>query len=130
MPLVWFLSKLTVLALIRQLESTEGLHWFCPRKDGDNSETYPSVTTRSATDTEDSKPNVEYQKKIDQGERRRELVLDCLLILAYDGEAVAKHQESLKRRLDHELGKCDVCIRGYYRGKRELMQKLNKYAVL
>lgn len=65
-----------------------------------------------------------------EAERRRELVLDCLLILAYDGEDVAQHQEFLKRRLDKELGRCDVCIRGYYRGKRELMQKLNKYAVL
>jgi senataxin len=73
---------------------------------------------------------LEERKRIQEADRRRELVLDCLLILAYDGEDVAQHQEYLKRRLDKDLERCDVCIRGYYRGKRELMQRLNKYAVL
>jgi len=73
---------------------------------------------------------VEKQKRIDEADRRRELVLDCLLILAYDGEDVAQHQEYLKTRLDKELGKCDICIREYYKGRRDLMQRLNKYAEL
>ena len=67
---------------------------------------------------------------MEDAQRRRELVLDCLLILAYDGEDVAQHQDYLKRRLDKDLGRCDVCIRSYYRGKKELMQRLNKYAML
>ena len=69
-------------------------------------------------------------QRMEEASRRRELVFDCLLILAYDGEDVAQHQEYLKSRLDKDLGRCDVCIRGYYKGKRELMQRLNKYVVL
>lgn len=125
--------ELTILALSRILEqSTEGLHWFCPRQVDDNSKTNsaPEIQGTAHGGDENTKLSLEERKRIQEADRRRELVLDCLLILAYDGEDVAQHQEYLKRRLDKDLERCDVCIRGYYRGKRELMQRLNKYAVL
>lgn len=123
--------ELTILAPWRILEqSAEGVHWFCPRQDDIKPETNADPDVQGASHGESSKPDLDEHNRMQEAERRRELVLDCLLILAYDGEDVAQHQEFLKRRLDKELGRCDVCIRGYYRGKRELMQKLNKYAVL
>jgi len=125
--------ELTISALSRLLEqSTEGLHWFCPRQDDDSRKTDsdPGVQGTPYGEDGDTKHSLEEHKRMKEADWRRELVLDCLLILAYDGEDVARHQEYLKRRLDKDLGRCDVCIRGYYRGKRELMQRLNKYVVL
>ena len=102
------------------------LHWFCPRQHDDDGETYVDPATQSVLTDGDSKPDLTKQDLISETGERRKLVFDCLLILAYDGEDVAQHQEYLKRRLDRQLGKCDACIRGYYRSRRELVQRLTE----
>lgn len=55
---------------------------------------------------------------------RRDLVFDCMQIYAYDGDDSRPHQERLRKTVDGQLGKCDVCIGAYYRTKRHAMERL------
>lgn len=90
-----------------------GLHWFCELND-------------TPFATEEGQP---VRGKISPPEdtaQRRDLVFECLQIFAYDGDDVVPHQEYLKRLIDEQLGKCDICIRNYYKAKRRAMEKLQE----
>ena len=59
--------------------------------------------------------------------QRNQLALDALQILAFDGDDAKKWQTWLRERLQAQLTSCDVCIRSYHYGKRQMKQKLEEY---
>lgn len=89
------------------------LHWFCELNDA-----VPAA--------EDGQPVKREISTVEDTAQRRDLVFECLQIFAYDGDDVVPHQEYLKRHIDEQLGKCDICIRNYYKAKRRAMEKLQE----
>ena len=93
----------------------ERLHWFCERQDA-----VPLADPTNGLEQEDRKPS-----KIEASvESRREQVVQCLQLFAYDSPELVSHKAILGRNIDRQLGKCDVCIVEYYKGKRSLIEKL------
>ena len=89
------------------------LHWFCELNDAPSARENEQPVKREESTPEDTT-------------QRRDLVFECLQIFAYDGDDVVPHQEYLKRHIDEQLGKCDICIRNYYKAKRRAMEKLQE----
>ena len=105
-------ANIVIRCRVLQRLPTE-LHWFCQLND-------------VAPETEDGQPvKLEISTSEDTAQRR-DLVFECLQIFAYDGDDVVPHQEYLKRHIDEQLGKCDVCIGNYYKAKRRAMEKLQE----
>ena len=102
----------------RQLQRLNPLlHWFCNRSD-----VPPDAESRNGSEPEEHKPT-----EIDWSTNaRRELVLETLLLFSYDGTEIVAQKEFLKRSIDRQLGKCDVCIIEYYKAKRRLIAKLRE----
>jgi senataxin len=65
------------------------------------------------------------QQKLKEAEDRRQLVLEALPILAFDGADAVQHQDWLKKRLSHLLMTCDVCVRLYHVSRRDLKHNLD-----
>lgn len=110
----WASLPLTLNIYYRVLQRlpTE-LHWFCELND-------------AASATEEEQPIKREISRPEETAKRRDLVFECLQIFAYDGDDVVPHQEYLKRQIDEQLGKCDICIRNYYKAKRRAMEKLQE----
>lgn len=93
------------------------LHWFCPLSDDVYESGDRSISNSlGSTKTESS--------SITDVERRRQLVNDCLQLFGYDGEDVIPHQKYLVRKIDAQLGRCDMCITEYYKSRRRMIERL------
>lgn len=57
-------------------------------------------------------------------DHRRRQVVECLKLLAYDGEGARPLQRWLILRIDAQLGICNVCIAEYYKSKRLETERL------
>lgn len=102
----------------RELRSLPpGLHWFCPIfEDVSEGRKVPTADNGKPIETEDAAgKDIEY---------RRQLVIECLQLFAYDGQDVIPHQRSLILQIDTQLGKCDTCILEYYKCKRQMVSRL------
>ncbi len=100
------------------------LHWFCPRQGADDGCYFDEdISGQADGDAAAEKRRLE---KIEEATSRKALVLDALQILAFDGADAATWQLWLKERLNSLLASCDVCIRMYHRGRKELKAKLEE----
>lgn len=123
---------LTFRLLIRCLRCSElkvlpeDLHLFCPRTASDQSGVYLDEDLVGLLDDEDENEKRQRLKQLSEAEARKNLVLDCLPIFAFDGSDAAGYQEWLKGKLNQAMTSCDVCIRLYHRARSELKHKLEE----
>lgn len=103
----------------------EDLHWFCPRSDEDNNYHFPEDLQDELLGESEQACDVR-TKKLQEAKSRKILVFDSLQIFAFDGKDAAQYQRWMKDRLKQQMTQCDVCTREYYRGRRELKQKLEE----
>jgi senataxin len=75
-------------------------------------------------DTTDELAEAKRRHNVKEAEDRRQVVLEALPILAFDGPDAAPHQEWLKERLSRILMSCDVCVRIYHAARRDLKHNL------
>lgn len=117
-------------ALVNQLNELkalpEELHLFCPRTASDPYGVYLDEDLVGQLDDEDEAEKRQRLKKLSEAEARKNLVLDCLPIFAFDGADAAGYQEWLKEKLNQAMTSCDVCIRLYHRARNELKHKLEE----
>jgi senataxin len=106
--------------IIKQIPKST--HLFCPKLDDEDTHDslYLDEDNISQYDTED----LELAKLLREGARRREMVVSCFECFSWQGPGAVGYQDMLKRRVDHDLQKCNVCIIYYYRKKREFFEKL------
>jgi len=98
------------------------LHWFCPRHSpDDNGHYYPEDLLNKSSTRDDTD---ERSKRIVDAERRKALVFESFTIFAYDGEQAVEPQKWLENHLNEQMTQCDVCVREFHRGRRDLKQKL------
>jgi senataxin len=103
----------------------DDVHWFCPRSADDDGHYYEEdLQDRSKDDPSVEKTRVE---KVEAATKRKNLALDSMQILAFDGSDAVVWQNWLKGRMDAFLTRCDICIRVYHRGRRELKHLLEEY---
>ena len=76
---------------------------------------------------EEAQTEEDEKERCDASHQRKQLALDALQILAFDGEDATNWQIWLKERLQAQLTSCDVCIRNYHHGKKQMKQKLEEY---
>lgn len=111
---------------IRQVqEFSEDLHWFCPRHEDDNEYYFPEDLQDDLIGETEQAHNVR-TTKLQEAKARKALVLESLQIFAFDGKDAAQYQVWMKERLMQQMTRCDVCTREYYRGRRDLKQKLEE----
>ncbi|KAH7052362.1 tRNA-splicing endonuclease-like protein [Macrophomina phaseolina] len=108
----------------------EDLHLFCPRNHSSDAGGLhldeDLVGNGLSLEDENEADRQERHKKLAEAEARKNLVLDCLPIFAFDGADAAGYQEWLKEKLNHAMTTCDVCIRIYHRARNELKHKLEE----
>ncbi|EDN06684.1 conserved hypothetical protein [Histoplasma mississippiense (nom. inval.)] len=105
----------------------EQLHMLCPRQNDDDMGLYNDEHIHSLDPTDpDVKPNVENLNRISEATSRRQKFLSSMRLLAFSGDEVEIQQEWIWRRLEHDLEKCDLCIKEYYKGKVWLMDMLGE----
>ncbi|KKZ67021.1 hypothetical protein EMCG_07290 [[Emmonsia] crescens] len=99
----------------------------CPRQNDNDMGQYNDDSIQSLSPAgPDVKPNVENLNRISDATLRRQKFLSCMRLLAFSGDEVEIQQEWIWRRLEHDLEKCDLCIKEYYRGKVWLMDMLGE----
>ena len=70
------------------------------------------------------------EQKARDARNRKSLVLDSSQIFAYDGKAAEPLQSWMREHLASQLSRCDICVREFHRGRRELRQKLEEYVII
>ena len=100
------------------------LHWFCCR-DGpdDDSVCYVEDVVHGKTPMTETETK-RLERAVQPVHERKSLVIDALTIFAFDGDDAVPYQDWLKNALDDQLTQCDICIREFHRGRRELKQRL------
>lgn len=99
-------------------------HWFCPRSGPDDDALYYDEDTDTLSDDSLEKEKEVRKKKLEEARSRQLDALSACKILAFDGDDARQYQEKLKRCLQVQLGRCDVCVREYHRGRRQLQALL------
>lgn len=109
---------LSLIRCHRELSSLPpGLHWFCPLFADIPEDRHPLTSPNG-------RPTEKEDISSDDVERRRQLVTDCLQIFGYDSEDAITHQRALVKKIDAQLGRCDMCITEYYKLKRRMIDQL------
>ncbi|KAK7536470.1 SEN1 N terminal-domain-containing protein [Phyllosticta citribraziliensis] len=112
---------------LRELQDLpEDEHLFCPRRPDDSDGYYYDEDVYFFLDSETEEARKDRLAKIEQAKAKKNLVLDCLPIFAFNGPDAAPYQTWLKDRLKHNLSACDVCIRIYHNSRGELKHKLEE----
>jgi len=106
-------------------EFPEDLHWFCPRNNEDSDYHFAEDLQDELLGETAQARDVRMQK-LQGAKSRKTLVFDSLQIFAFDGKDAAQYQKWMKDRLKQQMTQCDVCTREYYRGRRDLKQKLDE----
>ncbi|KAF9639571.1 hypothetical protein BFW01_g11377 [Lasiodiplodia theobromae] len=104
----------------------EDVHLFCPRTGSDPNGVYLEEDLVGHLDGETEAERQHRDKKLAEAEARKNLVLECLPIFAFDGADAAGYQNWLREKLNHAMTSCDVCIRLYHRSRNELRHKLEE----
>ncbi|OJD27124.1 hypothetical protein ACJ73_01491 [Blastomyces percursus] len=105
----------------------EQLHMLCPRQNDDDMGQYNDEHIQSLDSANpDVKPNVENLNRISDAALRRRKFLSCMRLLAFSGDEVEIQQEWIWRQIEHDLEKCELCIKEYYKGKVWLMDMLGE----
>lgn len=103
----------------RELQALpDNIHLLCPRQHDDDHARYDDA------DLADGDPAA--AKLVAEAAERKEKFLSCMQLLAFNQEGVEQVQDWIWRKLDDTLEKCDLCIKEYYTGKMELMEKLKE----
>lgn len=55
---------------------------------------------------------------------RREHICECLKLYAFNGDEASQYQNELSEAIDQQLSRCDLCILGYYKSRRKMVEKL------
>ncbi|KAK4986551.1 DEAD-box type RNA helicase [Elasticomyces elasticus] len=99
------------------------LHWFCPRSGEDDSSYFDEdLGPSSREETEEEK--IVRVKRVKEAQDRRHLVQDACQVLAFND--AQEYQDALKKMLCFQLGRCDVCVREYHRGRAEIVRTLGE----
>ncbi|KAI9657447.1 MAG: DEAD-box type RNA helicase [Bathelium mastoideum] len=116
----------SVLFQLQQLP--EGLHLLCPRTSLEDPSCWfeedLAKTKDGSSDDDDTKS--EREKRIREAKERKELLMRGMIVFTYDGPDALHFQKWLKQRLEDQLQSCDICIREYHRGRKELKSYLEE----
>ncbi|KAI9694361.1 MAG: DEAD-box type RNA helicase, partial [Bogoriella megaspora] len=104
-----------------------GLHLLCPRDSDDDQRLFYDEDTGSKTGAEpQGDADAARRKCVSDAKARIQLLVTGMVIFAFDGPTAKDLQDWLKVRLEKQLKICDICVREYYRAKKELTIKLNE----
>ncbi|KAK8250959.1 SEN1 N terminal-domain-containing protein [Phyllosticta capitalensis] len=112
-------EKLRELQTLREQE-----HLFCPRTPEDTDGYYFDEDVYFFLDDETEEEKAKRLEKVAHAQDKRNLVLECLPIFAFDGPDAAPYQDWLRDRLRDNMSVCDVCIRVYHNSRSELKHRL------
>ncbi|KAK3045055.1 hypothetical protein LTS18_014677, partial [Coniosporium uncinatum] len=102
------------------------LHWFCPRESPTDPDAFYAEDIVAQLSTEPDEAKYERHKRIKGAEERQKLVLAVLQIIAFDGPDAEQYKEWLREHLAIQLTNCDICVRQYYRARRDLKKDLEQ----
>ncbi|KAF2097845.1 tRNA-splicing endonuclease-like protein, partial [Rhizodiscina lignyota] len=92
----------------------EDLHWFCPRVGPDDNTVYDDGEGNGdASDSDTDKRSV--ARRVQDGKKRSSLAFSCMEIIAFDGSDAESLKQNYQHGLDLQLGRCDSCVKAYYR---------------
>ncbi|KGY14769.1 hypothetical protein PABG_12363 [Paracoccidioides brasiliensis Pb03] len=116
------------VSIVEELKTlADQLHMFCPRQNDNDMGQYNDDYIQSLNLTGlDVKPNVENLDRISEATVRRQKFLSSMRLLAYNSDEIQIHQQWIWSRLEHDLEKCELCVKEYYRGKGWLMENLRE----
>lgn len=77
-----------------------------------------------AIEAEDESAQNIRRQKLEEVDARKRVVLEALLLFAYDGPDVVAQQEWMKQRLADLMTTCEVCIRLFHAARRDLKHNL------
>ncbi|KAL2356659.1 tRNA-splicing endonuclease-like protein [Cryomyces antarcticus] len=116
-----------VVASIEELKLLpDEVHWFCPRVGPTDQTCYFDEDLAGKSLNPNNPDKACRDRGIAEAKARKVLVLDALRILAFDGHDAAPYQAWLKEQLDRKMALCDVCVREYHRGRRDLKHGLEE----
>ncbi|KAF2136625.1 uncharacterized protein K452DRAFT_322283 [Aplosporella prunicola CBS 121167] len=117
----------TLVEKLHELQSlSEDVHLFCPRDARDPNGLFLDEDLYGMLDDESENDKRHRLRALDKAEERKQLVLQCLRIFAFNGADAVPYQEWLKGRLNATMTSCDICIRMYHRSRPELKHGLEE----
>ncbi|KAF2237930.1 tRNA-splicing endonuclease-like protein [Viridothelium virens] len=118
-----------VAQALQQLQQLpDGLHLLCPRSSPEDTSCWFEEDLSKSPDesSETSGTSTRREERLQEVRKRKEILLQSLLIFAYNGSDALEFQKWLRKRLEEQLQCCDVCIREYHRARKELKAKLEE----
>lgn len=91
----------------------KGAHWFCPRLSPNDTSDYSEGEDGDAAAGDADKRD--HARKVDKAKQRQSLALNCMQIIAFDGSDAESLKQEYQKDLDLQLGRCDACVKSYYR---------------
>ncbi|KAI9652901.1 MAG: DEAD-box type RNA helicase [Alyxoria varia] len=120
-------SDMDVVQAIEKLKALPPeLHLFCPRQDVIDTRVYLPEDLQGNDSASSEQSRAHLQERIDAAQSRKSMFLDSLRIFAFDGPDARPFQEYLEKRIDVQMSQCDVCVRQFHRGRRDLQQMLEE----
>ncbi|KAK6438760.1 DEAD-box type RNA helicase, partial [Oleoguttula sp. CCFEE 5521] len=95
-------------------------HWFCPRCREDEHGVYFDEDCLGSVAIETLEAKTARSLSIDEAKSRTTLVLEACTIFAFDGPEAQEYQAQLRKGLQVQLTRCDVCVREYHRSRVQL----------
>ncbi|KAK6441813.1 DEAD-box type RNA helicase [Oleoguttula sp. CCFEE 5521] len=100
-------------------------HWFCPRCREDEHGAYFDEDCLGSVAVETPEAKAARSLSIDEARSRTTLVLEACTIFAFDGPEAQEYQAQLRKGLQVQLTRCDVCVREYHRSRAQLRTMLD-----
>ncbi|KAK5175332.1 DEAD-box type RNA helicase [Saxophila tyrrhenica] len=110
------------LSELQQLDAN--LHWFCPRSTADDFGLYLDEDILNEANHESEKDRRTRLQRVQAVESRRDAALEACKIFAFDGSDAKPYQDSFRKILEAQLGRCEICVREYHRARFVLIQRL------
>ncbi|KAJ2995281.1 hypothetical protein NUW58_g1313 [Xylaria curta] len=93
-------------------------HLFCPRVSPDDDEIYEDPDAISSISPD------EKQQRIEEGQKRLDLMYNCSLILGLSREAAGPHRPTFDSRCDTFLKSCASCVRNWHKGRAPFLKDI------
>jgi senataxin len=99
-------------------------HWFCPRQDAQDGTLFFDEDLLGKDIKESADDKAKRDNALERAKQTHDEAFQACKILAFDGEDAVRYQERLQQQLQVHLTRCDVCVREYHRGRRQLRDSL------
>jgi senataxin len=113
-----------VETLDKLLNSNGEAHWFCPRQDAQDGSLFFDEDLLGKDIEESENDKSKRRRALERAKQTHDEAFLACKILAFDGEDAVRYQEKLQQQLQVNLTRCDVCVREYHRGRRQLRDSL------